>query len=304
VVTAHACVIECRRLTTPDARKSESTVTDDSDDVRAGTGIDSSIPHSARIWNYWLGGKDNYPVDREAGDAWAATQPHIVPIARAGRAFLGRAVTYLAREVGIRQFLDVGTGLPTASNTHEVAQTAAPASRVVYVDNDPLVLAHARALLSSAPEGETLYLDADMHDSDHLITEASKVLDFTQPVAVIFMGVLGHITDLAEARALVRRLLDRVPSGSYLALCDGTLPEDPEIRAATEKAQQDYADTGAVPYWNRDRSDVRGFFDGLDLIDPGFVSISLWRPEIATAGLATIGEPQELDYYGGVARKP
>ena len=278
-------------------------MTEDSRDPDHLSAIDSSHPHSARIWNYWLGGKDNFEVDRIAGDAWAATQPHIVPIARAGRAFLGRAVTFLARE-GITQFLDVGTGLPTASNTHEVAQAANPAARVVYVDNDPMVLAHARALLSGTPEGETLYLDADMHDSEHLVAEASRVLDFTEPVAVIFMGVLGHITDLDEARALVGRLVDRVPPGSHLALCDGTLPEDPVIRAATEKAQQEYADTGAVPYWNRDRDQVRTFFEGLTFVEPGFTSISLWRPDIGAEGVTSIGSPEPLDYFGGVARKP
>lgn len=278
-------------------------MTEDPTDPDQLSGIDHTHPHSARIWNYWLGGKDNFEVDRTAGDAWAATQPHIVPIARAGRAFLGRAVTFLASQ-GIEQFLDVGTGLPTANNTHEVAQTANTAARIVYVDNDPMVLAHARALLRSTPDGKTLYLDADMHDSAHLVTEAAKVLDFTEPVAVIFMGVLGHITDLDDARELVQRLIAHVPSGSYLALCDGTLPEDPAIRAATEKAQQEYADTGAVPYWNRDREQVRSFFEGMDLVDPGFVTVSQWRPEIGNAGLTTIGGPaEELDYFGAVGRK-
>ena len=288
-------------------RESVGTVTEDptedSRDPDHLSGIDHSHPHSARIWNYWLGGKDNFEVDRIAGDAWAATQPHIVPIARAGRAFLGRAVTFLARQ-GITQFLDVGTGLPTANNTHEVAQAANPTARVVYVDNDPLVLAHARALLRGTSEGETLYLDADMHDSEHLVAEASRVLDFSEPVAVIFMGVLGHITDLDEARTLVGRLIDRVPAGSYLALCDGTLPQDPETRAATEKAQQEYADTGAVPYWNRDRSQVGSFFDGLTFVEPGFTSVSLWRPDVGVESMATIGSPEPLDYFGGVARKP
>jgi hypothetical protein len=278
-------------------------VTDTSSDPLAGTGIDTTVPHSARIWNYWLGGKDNYPVDRGAGDAWAATQPDIVTIARAGRAFLNRAVTHLAGEVGLRQFLDVGTGLPTANNTHEVAQRVAPESRIVYVDNDPLVLAHARALLTSTPEGATRYLDADMHDSDKLIRDAAEVLDFDRPVGVIFMGVLGHITDLDEARALVRRLVERVPSGSYLTLCDGTLPEDPEVRARTIQAQQEYADTGAVPYWNRTHEEVRSFFDGLELVEPGFVSVSLWRPQ-QPEGVTEIAPPEPMDYYGGVARKP
>jgi hypothetical protein len=279
-------------------------VTDQSSNSQAGSGIDSTVPHSARIWNYWLGGKDNFEADRVAGDAWVVDQPDIVTIARAGRAFLYRAVTYLAGDVGLRQFLDVGTGLPTANNTHEVAQSVAPDARVVYVDNDPLVLAHARALLTSTPEGATLYLDADMHDSDKLIGDAAKVLDFSQPVGVFFMGVLGHITDLAEAQNLVWQLMERVPSGSFLTVCDGTLPEDPEVRAMTIKAQQSYADTGAVPYWNRTPEEIRTFFRGLDFVEPGFTSVSLWRPELLNGTTTTIGTPQPMDYHGGVARKP
>src|SRR5947209_16685710 len=151
----------------------------------AGTGIDTAVPHSARIWNYWLGGKDNYAVDREAGDQFSAIYPGIVDIARADRAFLGRVVRYLAGEAGVRQFLDVGTGLPTADNTHQVAQRVAPESRIVYVDNDPLVLAHARALLTSSPEGATAYVDADLRDSDRIMSEAAGTLDFTQPIALM-----------------------------------------------------------------------------------------------------------------------
>src|ERR1700754_190506 len=156
----------------------------------SGVTIDKSVPDSARIWNYWLGGKDNYAVDREAGDAWVAIHPEIIPIARETRAFLGRAVGYLAGEVGIRQFLDVGTGLPTLENTHELAQRIAPEARVVYVDNDPLVLAHARALLTSTPEGVTRYLHADMHESAEVVKSAGEILDLDKPVAVFFMGVL------------------------------------------------------------------------------------------------------------------
>jgi hypothetical protein len=282
----------------------DPALADQSAQPDTGTGIDSSVPHSARIWNYWLGGKDNYPVDREAGDQWTAQQPDIVDIARTSRAFLNRAVTFLAGELGLRQFLDVGTGLPTANNTHEVAQGVAPEARVVYVDNDPLVLAHARALLTSTPEGATRYLDADMHDSEKLISGAADVLDFTQPVAVFFMGVLGHIHDLQEARSLVRGLMDRVPSGSYLTVCDGVFPEDPEAAARTRTAEEDYAATGAVAYFSRTTDEVRSLFDGLELVEPGFSMISFWRPEIGRAGVAAIGEPRPIDMYGGVARKP
>ena len=186
----------------------------------AGTAIDTTVPHSARIWNYWLGGKDNYEVDRMAGDQFSAIYPGIVDIARADRAFLGRVIRYVAGEAGVRQFLDVGTGLPTAANTHQVAQDVAPESRIVYVDNDPLVLAHARALLTSSPEGSTSYVDADMHDADKVLREAAQWLDLTKPVALTFMGVLGHIVDHDEARSIVAGLLDGLPSGSYLSIND------------------------------------------------------------------------------------
>jgi hypothetical protein len=263
----------------------------------AGTGIDTTVPHSARIWNYWLGGKDNYAVDREAGDAWLAVHPETADIARTVRAFLGRTVRHLAGEAGVRQFLDIGTGLPTAGNTHEIAQSVAPDARVVYVDNDPLVLAHARALLTSTPEGETEYLHADMHDSTALIERAAAVLDLTQPVAVYFIGVLGHVPDLSEARALVSGLMDRMPSGSYLTLCDGTHAEQDGGRY--QQAQDEYAETGAVPYRTRSRDELASFFDGLEWVEPGFVSVPLWRPEPGE-----IGESRPVDAFGGVARKP
>jgi hypothetical protein len=266
-------------------------------DPLAGSGIDTTVPHSARIWNYWLGGKDNYAVDREAGDAWVAVHPEILDIARESRAFLGRAVRHLAGEVGVRQFLDVGTGLPTANNTHEVAQSVAPDARIVYVDNDPLVLAHARALLTSTPEGETRYLDADMHDRDTLIEGATEILDLTQPVAVCFIGVLGHVADLDEARGLVRGLMDRMPSGSHLVLYDGVNPTDDGGR--NQQAQDEYADTGAVAYRTRTIEEVASLFGGLEWVEPGLVPVSLWRPDPAR-----IGEPQPVDAYGGVARKP
>ena len=259
----------------------------------AGSGIDTSVPHSARIWNYWLGGKDNYAVDREAGDAWVAMQPEITHIARAGRAFLQRAVTYQVRDVGIRQFLDVGTGLPTAQNTHEVAQSIAPETRIVYVDNDPLVLAHARALLTSTPEGATRYLHADMHDAAALIEGAKEILDLRRPVGVQFIGVLGHVADLDEARALVRGLMDWMPAGSHLTICDGA-----ESDEATRKAQEEYAKTGAVPYRNRAPEEIASYFDGLEPVEPGFVSVPLWRPDPSE-----VGEPRPVDLFGGMARK-
>jgi hypothetical protein len=253
--------------------------------------IDTTVPHSARIWNYLLGGIDNYAVDREAGDQFKAAFPGILDTAQAGRAFLGRAVRYLVGEVGIRQLLDVGTGLPTVDNTHEIAQRVAPECRIVYVDNDPLVLAHARALLTSAPEGATDYIDADMNEPEAIVRAASKLLDLTQPVGLLFMGVLGHIVDYDQARSIVSHLLAALPSGSYLALQDGINNE-----AASIQATEQYKDTGAVPYVLRSPEQIAGFFDGLELVDPGVVSVSRWRPDDPAAA--------ELSTLAGVARKP
>jgi V8-like Glu-specific endopeptidase len=191
------------------------------DDHGSGTGIDTTVPHSARIWNYWLGGKDNYPVDREAGDAWLAVHPEIAVAARAGRGLLRRGIRYMAGEAGVRQFLDIGTGLPTADNTHEVAQQVAPDAHVVYVDNDPLILAHARALMTSAPQGATHYLDTDMLDVARMLELAEEHLDFSRPVGVVFMQVLGHVPTAQEARRLVHSVMDAMAPGSYLLIADG-----------------------------------------------------------------------------------
>ena len=253
--------------------------------------IDTTVPHSARIWNYWLGGKDNYAVDREAGDQYRETFPAIVDVARHSRVFLARAIKYLAGEAGIRQFLDVGTGLPTVDNTHEVAQRVAPESRIVYVDNDPLVLAHARALLTSTPEGVTDYIDADLREPERILEAAATTLDFTEPVALMLMGILGHITDGDEARSLVKRLVDALPSGSYLTLYDGADTDE-----AFEDAQQGYDDSGADAYHLRSPGEIARFFEGLELIEPGVVSLTQWRPEA--------DETAEVDAFGAVARKP
>jgi hypothetical protein len=273
---------------------------DDAGPGITGSGIDQTTPHSARIWNYWLGGKDNFEVDRQAGDAYAATFPGIVTIARESRRFLGRVVTYLAGEAGIRQFLDIGTGLPIADNTHEVAQRVAPDARVVYVDNDPLVLAHARALLKpSGGTGTTHYLHEDMHKPDELLAKAAEVLDLTQPVAVMFMGVLGHVPHVEDARRMVRVVLDAVPSGSYLALYDGSAARDAET---FQQAQDDYDETGAAPYVLRSPAEIESLFDGLKWVPPGFVSLPLWRP--LDTDLQRIGRaPEPIDAFGGVGRK-
>ncbi|HEY0815248.1 MAG TPA: SAM-dependent methyltransferase [Pseudonocardia sp.] len=272
------------------------------DDDQA-AGIDTTVPHSARIWNYWLGGKDHYPVDREAGDAWVATDPSILRIAREGREFLKRSVRYLAGEVGIRQFLDVGAGLPTAENTHEVAQEVAPDARIVYVDNDPLILAHARALMTSTEEGATQYIHADMRDPAPLLAQASELLDFDEPVAILFMGVLGHLAKATEAQNLIRTLMSAAAPGSYLLLWDSIVVEGDE---ASLEAAEEYGSTGAIPYNYRQRNEIASFFEGLELVDPGLVSIALWRPE-GPAGVTRIGQddPEPLQQsIGALAHKP
>jgi S-adenosyl methyltransferase len=258
----------------------------------AGAGMDITVPHSARIWNYWLGGKDHYAVDRAAGDQFSAIYPGIVDIARADRAFLGRVVRYLAGEAGVRQFLDVGTGLPTADNTHEVAQRVAPDSRIVYVDNDPLVLTHARALLTSPLQGSTHYVDSDMSDTAVVLREAGRWLDLTRPVALTFMGVLGHVTDHAEAIRIVTGLLSGLPAGSYLAVND-SINTSPEL----EEALRVYEASGAVPYRTRSLEQFTSYFDGLELVEPGVVLVDDWHPDP--------GAPRgpEIPQAGAVGRK-
>jgi S-adenosyl methyltransferase len=253
--------------------------------------LDTSVPHSARVWNYWLGGQDNFAPDRAVGDQVIAIFPEIVEAARYARAFLRRSVTFLAGEAGIRQFLDIGTGLPTADNTHQVAQRVAPQARVVYVDNDPLVLAHAKALLTSTPEGVTQYIDADVHDPEKIVQKAGKTLDFSQPIALMMLGVMGHVEDPAEARSIVSALVSTLPSGSYLAMSDGTATSERVI-----ESHRQYNESGAVPYHLRDVADFRAFFDGLQPVEPGIVPLGQWRPDDV--------HPAIVDGYCGVARKP
>ncbi|KAK1177676.1 SAM-dependent methyltransferase [Streptomyces sp. NBS 14/10] len=259
--------------------------------------IDTSVPHSARIWNYWMGGKDNYEVDRVAGDQYREVAPTIEVMARASRAYLIRTVTHVAGEAGIRQFLDIGTGLPTYDNTHQVAQRVAPEARIVYVDNDPLVLRHAQALLTSTPEGVTDYIDADLHEPERILEAASKTLDFSRPVALMLMGILGHVQDYDEARSIARRLQDALPAGSYFVHYDST-----DTDQALKQAQQGYDDTGAVPYVLRSPEQIARFYDGLELIEPGIVSCPLWRPE--SADVPIDAPVEKTDVYGGVAHKP
>jgi S-adenosyl methyltransferase len=258
--------------------------------------LDTSVAHSARVWNYWLGGKDNYAIDREVADQLAEAFPGIRDIARQQRQFLFRAIKYLVTEAGIRQFIDIGTGLPTANNTHEIAQGMVPRARVVYVDNDPLVLVHARALLTSSPEGATDYIDADVRDPDTILREAARTLDFTQPIALIMLGILGQLPDSDHPHEIVGRLLGGLPSGSYLAINDGT-DMDPVVLEATQAVHQN--PNAANPYYLRSPEQIARFFDGLELVEPGMVPPPRWRPDPSVRD-----DSAESVDYAGVGRKP
>lgn len=259
-------------------------------------GIHTTIPSSARLWDYLLGGKDNFPIDRKIGEQVLVIDPRLRDAAHAERGFLVRVVRYLVKDAGIRQLLDIGAGLPTVNETHEVAQATAPECHVVYVGSDPMVLVHARALLTSTPEGKTDYLHADLRDYDKILQEASRTLDFTQPVALMLVGIINYITDDEEAYAMVDRLVGALPSGSYLVISHPT----PEIyREATEEFMQHWNDSGAAPIRIRSRRELLRFFDGLELIEPGVTSCSLWRPDPIhrEAHIA-------VHQYAGVARIP
>jgi O-methyltransferase involved in polyketide biosynthesis len=259
-------------------------------------GFDARVAHPARVYDYWLGGKDNLEADRVAGEATIAAYPQIRSSARANRAFLARTVRYLAAGQGVRQFLDIGTGLPTASNTHEVAQAVAPDSRIVYVDNDPLVLSHARALLTSSPEGVTAYLDADLRDTDHILKLAADTLDFTQPVAIMLLAILHYIPDLDEAQRIVARLVGAVPSGSYVTISHAASDIAPEEMAEMiRRMNQHLAERNHV---GRPREVVARFFDGLALVEPGVVKVTEWRPASELEARAA------TSLWGGVGRKP
>jgi hypothetical protein len=260
--------------------------------------IQADVPHSARVWNYWLGGTDNFPADREVGDQFAALYPDITAVARSSRAFLARAVTFLAAERGIRQFLDIGTGLPTAAGTHQVAQAAAPDARIVYVDNDPLVLAQARALLTGTAEGATEYLDADLHDPRAILDLAGRsTLDLRKPVGLILMNILGHVGDLTAAAAIVRRLMAALSPGSYLVTADGTNVLD---GPAFEKAIAVWNANAPLAYRLRSPEQIATYLDGLDIVEPGLVPCARWRPDPA----ASAADLRPVDEYGAVARKP
>jgi O-methyltransferase involved in polyketide biosynthesis len=256
--------------------------------------FDTSVPHIARVYDYWLGGKDNFAADRELGERTLAAYPNLVFSVRANRAFLARAVRFLAAEAGIRQFLDIGTGIPTADNTHEVAQRVAPDSRIVYVDNDPIVLSHAQALLTSKPEGACAYLDADLRDPDKILAAAADTLDFTKPVAVMLITVLQFAGD-DEVSAIVRRLADGCTSGSFVTISHPASDIDAEPHhEMVRRMNQSLTDKVTL----RDRTAVTRLFDGLELVEPGVVRAPEWRPanDLAAASPAVL--------WAGVARKP
>jgi S-adenosyl methyltransferase len=258
-------------------------------------GLDTSVAHIARVYDYWLGGKDNYAADRAAGDQVMAAYPNIVHSVKANRAFLVRAVNYLVSEAGIRQFLDIGTGIPTANNTHEVAQSAAAECRVVYVDNDPVVLTHARALLGSDPAGATDYIEADLRDTAAALTGAGRTLDFTQPVAVMLLGILHMIPDEDDPREIVTALMEAMPPSSFLAISH---PASDIDATAGAEASRRYNAQAAESATFRSHPEVLGFFRGLDLVEPGLVRVPEWRPRSETEART----PSNL--WGGVARKP
>ena len=260
--------------------------------------FNTGIAHPARVYDYLLGGKDNFAADRKVGDSIMEAIPSAPLLARENRAFLGRAVHYLAAEAGIRQFLDIGTGIPTAGNTHEVAQAAAPDARVIYVDNDPIVLAHARALMTSDPAGATAFILGDFRDAGKILADPAvrNTLDFDQPIALMLIALLHFFTDDENPQAIVSSLIDALPSGSYLAITNLTADfMDPEQTArATGAGQQ-----GGITYVPRTQAEVGAFFRGLDLVDPGVVAMQAWRPDG--------GAPAVLDgptSYAAVGRKP
>jgi O-methyltransferase involved in polyketide biosynthesis len=271
-------------------------------------GLDVSTAHPARVWNYWLGGRDYFAADRAAGEQLSREFPHLAQAARAERAFLLRTVRFLAGPARIRQFLDLGAGLPAGGNTHEIAQRIAPGARIVYADNDPAVLAHARALLhgpmlASTPEGAVSYVEADLRNVTAVLAASARTLDLSEPVALIMLGVLGHIDDHGAARSITSQLMDALPSGSYLTIADGVTGTGTGL---ADDAQQRYNEAAPVPYHLRSPDQLASFFDGLDLIDPGVVPCPRWKPDpsCAPGGPDGAAPPEEAAVYCGVARKP
>jgi hypothetical protein len=256
--------------------------------------FDVGVAHPARVYDYWLGGKDNFAADREAAESVIAARPTIVRDVRANRAFMRRAVAYLAAEAGMRQFLDIGTGIPTANNTHEVAQSVSPGSRIVYVDHDPIVLAYARALMASDDEGLIDYLDADLRHTQSILEQAARTLDFSRPVAIMLIAILHAIGDDDDPYGIVATLLDAVPSGSYLVLSHGASDIDAEQMAEVARRINRASHQQFTP---RGRGEVTRFFDGLELLEPGVVRVEAWRPVPGVEAL------DRSAMWGGVAVK-
>ncbi|GLZ05683.1 hypothetical protein Acsp03_31490 [Actinomadura sp. NBRC 104412] len=265
----------------------------DSSAERRQRNLDTGVAHTARVWNWFLGGKDYYPADQAAGEQVARVNPDVIPLARASRAFLVRGTSHLTREAGIRQFLDIGTGLPTANNTHEVAQSIAPESRIVYVDNDPLVLVHAEALLTSTPEGATHYIEADLRDPETILSEAAGVLDFDRPIAIMLIAILHHIPDTAQAREIVARLLEAVAPGSHLAIAHAVHSE------VMDRGAAQWNKVGKPPLVPRHPEEIAGFFEGLEMLEPGLVTTTRWRPDGIDLGVV-----RDMDQMAGIGRKP
>jgi hypothetical protein len=258
--------------------------------------IDTGVAHPARIYDYWLGGKDNFAADREAADQVTEVNPDILRGVRANRRFLKRAVRYLAGHAGVRQFLDIGTGLPAMDNTHEVAQSVAPDARVVYVDNDPIVLAHGRALLTSTPDGSTGFVDGDARDTAAILDDASRMLDFGEPVAVMVLMVLQYIPDYDDPRGIVDRLMDAMAPGSYLVVSDTAADIRPMVGAESQRRLNARI---AGRQTRRTREQIQRYFTGLDMMPPGLVTLNRWRPA------ADDPEPgEDIAGYCGIGRKP
>jgi len=273
----------------------ELPVTSDDDSPEFPLGFDISVAHPARVYDYWLGGKDHFEPDRSAAQEVIAVRPTIIRDIRPNREFLGRVVRFLAGEAGIRQFLDIGTGIPSANNTHEVAQSVAPDCRIVYVDNDPIVLAHARALLTSTPEGACAYLDADLKDTGKILQEAERTLDFSRPVAVLFIGVLHLVSEADEPLRIMGEMLDATVAGSYLALTQPAKDVNADQVAEGARRYNEYVKT---PQTRRTYAETLRFFDGMEVVPPGLVQCHRWRPAPGAVGLE-----ENVSAYGGVARK-
>lgn len=256
--------------------------------------LDTTVPHSARVWSYLLGGKDHFAIDRSAGDKLVTLLPEFAASARASRAFLRRAVRFLTAEVGIRQFLDIGPGLPTTDNTHEVAQAIAPESRIVYVDNDPMVLAHARVLLTSTVEGAADYIEADIRDLDRILTIAGNTLHLDEPIGVILVGVLSFLPADEEAYGAVKAIVDAVPAGSHVVLSHPTWEVNP---VAVDRVVELWNNHGCTPMCARSPEAIERFFTGLEVLEPGVVSCAQWRPDNDVENTLVMD-------FAGVARKP